>query len=168
MRTALNKSGNALILYDTNDIIYSTQNLHVTYNILSISIINNVNKTITNYTFANCAQVIRIIVPNTIENIKNNAFENCKSLQSLIFNGNPPIFVSPNIFLNCYSLQVIYYLPENAQYWSQRPWWIPNGVQLLPYNSQQSLPQPMPILKLQPMRLLKVQPMPILKLQPMR
>jgi hypothetical protein len=129
----LDNFNNALVLYSAYSTIYSTQNLQNTYSILSSPIINFFNQVINDYAFYNCSQVDTIIIPNTIYIIYKNAFQNCTNLKSVIFNGNPPGVIYPNIFKNCSSLKIIYYLPENSQYWTPRPWWIPEGVQLLPY-----------------------------------
>lgn len=72
-------------------------------------------ETISEYAFHGCSKILMIRFPRYIQEIENHAFEECLSLQTVIFdNGNHGIILVPNIFKNCACLEYVL-LPESIR-----------------------------------------------------
>ena len=134
----IHNSNNGDILYTYNRLICATANITGIYTILSQINVNNIDVEVINindYAFSNCKFIKSLNIPESINSIGNfvgGTFFNCTSLETILFYGNSPNVVK-KIFENNKALEVIYYLLENQSSWIPRPWWIPDGVLLLPF-----------------------------------
>jgi len=126
----LDKSDDATILYYSKFVLYSTQNLKNKYTIL------NNSENIQPFAFYNCKNLNNLIVPKTVIQINNNAFEGCTNLSSITFRGIPP-GGGVDIFKDCPNLKTIYYYSKYASFWKNRPWYIPENINLVMlYNNK--------------------------------